>query len=77
MITNPRLPAGKGWQGAFVIKEKQPKFFVAENVKVILSLGNGTVIKQIEADFQDAGYLTSVNLVNMADFGVPQAAGGE
>lgn len=55
-----------------VIKEKQPKYFVAENVKGILSLGAGSVIKQIETDFQEAGYLTSVNLVNMADYGVPQ-----
>ena len=55
-----------------VIKEKQPRFFVAENVKGILSLGHGSVIRQIEADFQDAGYITSVNLVNMADYGVPQ-----
>ena len=55
-----------------VIKGKQPKYFVAENVKGILSLGDGSVIKQIEADFQEAGYFTSVNLVNMADYGVPQ-----
>lgn len=55
-----------------VIKNKQPKYFVAENVKGILSLGEGSVIKQIEADFQEAGYVTSVNLVNMADYGVPQ-----
>lgn len=55
-----------------VIKVKQPMFFVAENVKGILSLGKGSVIKQIESDFQQAGYITSVNLVNMADYGVPQ-----
>ena len=55
-----------------VIKEKQPAFFVAENVKGILSLGHGSVIRQIEADFQDAGYYTCVNLINMADYGVPQ-----
>ena len=55
-----------------VIKEKQPKFFVAENVKGILSLGQGSVISLIESDFQKAGYTTSVNLVNMADYGVPQ-----
>ncbi len=54
------------------IKEKQPKFFIAENVKGILSLGHGEAIKQIIADFEEAGYITSVNLVNMADYGVPQ-----
>ena len=54
------------------IKVKQPKFFIAENVKGILSLGKGEAIKQIVADFEAAGYITSVNLVNMANYGVPQ-----
>lgn len=55
------------------IKIKQPKFFIAENVKGILSLGKGEAIKQIVSDFEDAGYITTVNLVNMANYGVPQA----
>ena len=54
------------------IKLKQPKYFIAENVKGILSLGKGEAIKQIVSDFEAAGYITSVNLVNMADYGVPQ-----
>ena len=54
------------------IKEKQPKFFIAENVKGILSIGKGEAIKQIISDFQEAGYLTEVYKVNMADYGVPQ-----
>ena len=55
-----------------VIKEKQPKFFIAENVKGILSLGKGEAIKQILADFENAGYITDLHLVNMADYGVPE-----
>lgn len=55
-----------------VIKARQPKFFIAENVKGILSLGKGSAIKQIVSDFQEAGYITTVTLVNMADYGVPQ-----
>lgn len=55
-----------------VIKEKQPKFFIAENVKGILNLGKGEAIKQIVADFESAGYIAEVHLVNMADYGVPQ-----
>ena len=38
-----------------VIKEKQPKFFVAENVKGILSLGNGKIIEMIISDFENLG----------------------
>lgn len=54
------------------IRIKQPKFFIAENVKGILSLGKGEAIKQIISDFEEAGYITTVNLVNMANYGVPQ-----
>lgn len=54
------------------IRIKQPKFFIAENVKGILNLGKGEAIKNIVADFEAAGFITSVNLVNMADYGVPQ-----
>ncbi len=55
-----------------IIKAKQPNFFIAENVKGILSLGKGAAIRQIVADFEEAGYLTDIHLVNMADYGVPQ-----
>lgn len=54
------------------IKEKQPLFFIAENVKGILSLGKGEAIRQILEDFSNAGYYTEKHLVNMADYGVPQ-----
>jgi len=54
------------------IKLKQPKYFIAENVKGILNLGKGEVIKQIQSDFENAGYVVSINPVNMADYGVPQ-----
>jgi len=55
-----------------MIKNLQPRFFIAENVKGILSLGKGEAIKQITADFEAAGYLLERHLVNMADYGVPQ-----
>lgn len=54
------------------INTKKPKYFIAENVKGILSLGKGEIVKQIVSDFKNAGYDVSVNLVNMADYGVPQ-----
>ena len=54
------------------VKQKQPLFFIGENVKGILSLGGGSVVKQIVADFNEAGYLVEVHKVNMADYGVPQ-----
>lgn len=55
-----------------ILKDKKPKMFVAENVKGILSLGNGSVIKAIVNDFSDAGYNVQYKLLNAADYGVPQ-----
>jgi len=55
-----------------VIKEKQPRFFIAENVKGILSLGSGEVINRIVDDFENARYVTDIHLVHMADYGIPQ-----
>ncbi|USK86152.1 DNA cytosine methyltransferase [Peribacillus asahii] len=55
-----------------VIKDKQPKFFVAENVKGILSLGKGSVIQMICEDFEKVGYRVKYKLFNLADYGVPQ-----
>lgn len=55
-----------------VIKDKKPKFFVAENVKGMLSLGKGTVFKMILKDFEKAGYFVKYKVLNSADYGVPQ-----
>ncbi|WP_418502372.1 DNA cytosine methyltransferase [Flagellimonas sp.] len=56
-----------------LVEEKQPKYFIAENVRGILSLGKGEIIKQIVSDFENAGYNVNYSLFNMADFGVPQS----
>lgn len=50
----------------------QPKFFIAENVRGILSLDGGKAIEQIVGDFKAAGYIVTVTLVNVANYGVPQ-----
>ena len=55
-----------------ILKDKKPKYFVAENVKGILSLGQGMVIKAIINDFSEAGYNVSYKMLNAADYGVPQ-----
>ena len=50
----------------------QPKVFLAENVKGILSANKGEAIKIITKRFEDTGYKLQVHLVNFADYGVPQ-----
>lgn len=55
-----------------ILINKQPKFFVAENVKGILSLDKGEVFKLIIQDFENAGYKVKYKVLNAADYGVPQ-----
>lgn len=52
--------------------QAKPNFFIAENVKGLLTLGKGEVAKQIMQDFESAGYKVSYKLVNARDYGVPQ-----
>jgi DNA (cytosine-5)-methyltransferase 1 len=56
-----------------VVSDKQPKYFLAENVRGILSLAGGRAIEKIERDFAAAGYRVDKRLFNVANFGVPQA----
>lgn len=51
---------------------KKPYVFVAENVKGILTLGDGTILEAIIEDFSLRGYHVFPSLVNAADYGVPQ-----
>jgi DNA (cytosine-5)-methyltransferase 1 len=55
-----------------VVKDKKPKFFLAENVKGILSLHGGKVINMIINDFKNLGYNVDYKLLNSANYGVPQ-----
>lgn len=55
-----------------VIKDKQPKFFVAENVKGILSLNKGKSFEMILKDFSSINYKVQYKVLNSADYGVPQ-----
>jgi len=57
---------------AEIIKKTQPKIFLAENVKGLLTMNEGGAIKQIIKDFGDLGYNVSYKLFLTADFEVPQ-----
>ena len=55
-----------------LIKDKQPKFFVGENVKGLLSMQQGKVINMIIEDFKSLGYEVEYRLLKASDYGVPQ-----
>lgn len=54
------------------MREKQPKFFLAENVSGMLANRRSEAVKNIIAMFEECGYEVSVTLVNAADYGVAQ-----
>lgn len=54
------------------VEQLQPKVFIAENVKGILSANKGKAVKIIKKRFELDGYKLKIFLVNFADFGVPQ-----
>ena len=55
-----------------IVNDKKPRFFVAENVRGLISFAKGAVLRLIMADFEKAGYFVRYALVNAADYGVPQ-----
>lgn len=55
-----------------ILREKQPKFFLAENVSGMLANKHSDAVKNIISQFEDCGYNITLNLVNAADYGVPQ-----
>ncbi len=55
-----------------VLKDKQPLFFLAENVSGILSIRHKEAFTAIIKEFEDAGYHISFELLNANDYGVPE-----
>ena len=56
------------------VKKVQPKFFLIENVKGMLTLNNGAFVKDLLERFgkKGLGYTIAYKLLNAADYGIPQ-----
>ena len=57
---------------ARIAKDKKPKVLIAENVKGLKTLHKGTIFERVLEEFEDAGYKLSYEIINAANFGVPQ-----
>lgn len=55
-----------------MVRIKEPKVIIAENVIGIKSLGDGAVFEKIIDDFSELGYTMSAPTVNAKNYGVPQ-----
>lgn len=54
------------------LKEKTPKFFICENVKGLLTLQRGAIIRKIVSEFEEVGYDVQYKLMKAVEFGIPQ-----
>lgn len=57
---------------ANILKEKQPKAFVLENVKQLVGHNGGQTLKVIIKTLQDLGYNVTYSVLNALDYGLPQ-----
>lgn len=55
-----------------ILSDKQPLFFLAENVSGMLLPVHRKALENIKAMFKECGYVLSFQLLNASDFGVPQ-----
>lgn len=55
-----------------ILKEKQPKFFLAENVSGMLANRHSEAVENIVNMFRECGYNVTITLVNAKDYGVAQ-----
>lgn len=59
--------------GIKVLKDKQPQWFLAENVGGLKSANEGSAFERIKADMIVAGYKIYPNLYKFEAYGIPQA----
>ena len=55
-----------------ILQDKQPLFFLAENVSGMLHQKHEQALKNIIAAFEEAGYQVKFKLLDAVNFGVPQ-----
>lgn len=55
-----------------ILRAKQPKFFICENVKGLMTLQKGEIIKKVITEFESVGYRVKYKLLLASNFGIPQ-----
>jgi DNA (cytosine-5)-methyltransferase 1 len=55
-----------------ILETKQPKFFIAENVKGLMTLQKGEILKKVISEFRAVGYDVKYKLLLASNFGIPQ-----
>jgi len=55
-----------------ILRDKKPKFFLAENVSGMLASRHADALNSIKELFRESGYILSFKLLNSVDYGIPQ-----
>jgi len=55
-----------------ILRDKQPKFFLAENVSGMLASRHSEALANIKEMLRDSGYKLSFSCINAVDYNVPQ-----
>lgn len=70
IVDDPRNKLYK--QCVRVLREALPRYFIFENVPGLISMAKGRICDAITREFAEVGYDVQWQLLNAADFGVPQ-----
>lgn len=54
------------------LQEKQPKYFICENVKGLMTLQGGSIVNKIIGEFSQCGYRVQFKLLKAVEYGIPQ-----
>lgn len=54
------------------LRVKRPRYFICENVKGLMTLQKGSIIRKIIHEFSEVGYNVDFQLIKAVEFGVPQ-----
>ena len=68
-----RTRSGLFFDAVRIIRETQPKYAIAENVKNLLSAGMADVFQTVRESLRNAGYVSYCKVLSAMDFGIPQA----
>jgi len=60
------------YEYARILKETQPKVFIYENVKGLISHDKGNTYETIKATFEELGYKFYCQVLNAKNYGIPQ-----
>ena len=55
-----------------ILKARQPKFFICENVKGLVTLQKGDILKKVIKEFESVGYNVKYKVLLASNFGIPQ-----